>query len=237
MQISVVIPSYNEEKYIERTLQSLARQTYRDFEVVLAITGDDNTKAVAQQLLDREGLAYQFIFPGEKGVTRARQEGSDAATHEIIASTDADAIVPPDWLEQINDFFIARPDAAAVYGPVYFFDGGWAARVSSRIVYPAFLRVSRLFGNDNAAGNNLAFRSEAFRRSGGYDRSLHSCEDIDLVCKMKEQGSVAYCPDIFVEVSARRLQSGSLKLLCYTIKNYVRFFILHKPPLSFDDIR
>lgn len=237
MWISVVIPAYNEEKYIQKTLRSLGRQSHRDFEVVLAITGSDHTKKIARQVLEEEKLSYQFVFPGRKGVALARQEGTIAARHKIIASTDADAVLPPQWLKTIADAFRVYPNAKALYGPVYLLDGSWLCRQASRYIYPLGLRLSRLFKNDNASGNNLAFRADEFKQVGGYDTRLRSGEDINLIQKIKATGLIEYSSKLYVYVSARRLKNGLLKLLIHAARNYFRIFISHRPPRNFEDVR
>ena len=237
MPISVVIPAYNEEKYIAKTLESLARQTYRDFEVVLSITGDDATAEVARQFFTKHDIAHRLVFPERKGVALARQQGTQATRYPIIASTDADAIVPPDWLARIQRFFDQNARFQAVYGPVYFFDGSPLQRATARCLYPLFLHISRFFGNDNVAGNNMAFRAAASTRVGGYSTKVDSCEDIELIQRVKTVGPIAYRRDIFAQVSARRMQNGLLLFLMHNLRNYLRIFILRKSPRPFEDIR
>jgi len=237
MAISIVIPAYNEEQFIVHTLASLAAQTYRDFEVVIAVTGTDHTKDVAQIFLEKQSIPYQFVFPEKKGVALARQTATAAAKYPIIASTDADAVLQPSWLQQINAIFSAQPQTVAVYGPVYFKDGKWIYRMASHRLYPVFLRVSRWCGNDNAAGNNFAFRAHAFQQVGGYNTTLASCEDIDLIKKIKTKGKILYDPALIVFVSARRMQEGIIPFLSHHAKNYIRTYISHKPPADFTDIR
>ena len=100
--ISVVVPAYNEEKYIAACLESIAAQTYpkENFELIVELSGgNDRTKEIA------ETFSAKITNTGAKrGVSAARQNGAEAARGEIIAQTDADSQVSADWLEKINQY-------------------------------------------------------------------------------------------------------------------------------------
>ena len=86
-KISVVIPTYNEERYIEKCLQSLVNQTLNrdDFEIVVVDGGSaDRTVELA------EGYADIVIPQESKGVGGARNDGVEVSRGELIATTDAD---------------------------------------------------------------------------------------------------------------------------------------------------
>ena len=118
---SVVIPAYNEEQYLGRCLAALARQTYPAdrFEVIVVDNGSTDTTA---EIARRYG-GVRVITKPRKGVARARQAGFAAARGAVIASTDADTVVPPFWVARIAEYFRADPALGAVYGPVYWPDG------------------------------------------------------------------------------------------------------------------
>jgi glycosyltransferase involved in cell wall biosynthesis len=112
--ISVVIPSFNEAERIEQCLISLSRQSIpRDeYEIIVVDGGSkDRTREIAEKYAD-----YVFIQTSPK-VGGARNDGALHAKGEIIATTDADTILPPDWLKQIQKGF-KNKDVVMLYGPV-----------------------------------------------------------------------------------------------------------------------
>lgn len=120
-KISVVVPTMNEEKYLTPCLESIKAQTFTDYEVVAIDKSHDSTP----QLCEKYG--WRVVKQKGKGIANARQEGFDATTGEIIATTDADTKVSKDWLKHIEKAF-RNPKVLAVYGPVYLLDGPWWLR-------------------------------------------------------------------------------------------------------------
>jgi glycosyltransferase involved in cell wall biosynthesis len=114
MEMSVIIPTLNEGKYLRKTLECLRKQTFDDFEIIV-VDGDskDNTRDVARKYVDK-------VFHLKKiGVPLARNYGAKKARGKILVHTDADCVIPQDWLEKIYDDF-QKNDVDMVWGPVYF---------------------------------------------------------------------------------------------------------------------
>jgi glycosyltransferase involved in cell wall biosynthesis len=99
--ISVVIPALNEERYLGKCLESLMRQDYHhSFEIIVVDNGStDNTVSIANS------YGVNVISEFRRGAAWARQRGFESATSAIIASTDADTILPVNWLSQIDLLF------------------------------------------------------------------------------------------------------------------------------------
>jgi len=94
--ISVIIPTYNEEANITACLQSLCNQTMsRDEYELIVVDGNskDRTCELAREYAD------EVITQTSKKVGGARNDGVLRARGDIVATTDADCIIPPDWLE------------------------------------------------------------------------------------------------------------------------------------------
>src|SRR5688572_27853971 len=100
--MSVVIPAYNEEHYLSGCLESLQKQTYRRdrFEIVLA---DNNSKDKTAEIGRKYGA--KVIKVRKQGHVFALRAGIESAKGEIVAATDADTIVSPNWLELIEKVF------------------------------------------------------------------------------------------------------------------------------------
>ena len=101
MKLSVVVPVYNSEKYLSRTLDALANQTYRDFEVILIDDGStDNSAKICKEYSEKYG---NFLYYGIEngGVSNARNTGIKYAAGEWIAFCDADDLPDPDMYDKL----------------------------------------------------------------------------------------------------------------------------------------
>lgn len=238
MKISVVVPAYNEEKYIRPCIESLVSQDFSDFEIIVSLNScTDDTEGVVLDVAKKHNFTnLKIVKENRKGVSYARQAGAENANGEIIASCDADSVYPKNWLSQIVKYF-DDSETALFYGSVRM-DGGPAyLRFLARYIYTLFLHISRLFGKDNVTGMNFAYRKDLFIKAGGYDLNLKSAEDVFLGQKLKKYGKVVFDSKIFVLTSPRRFQKGFFKFLWFHIKNYWNVFILKKQPSDFVDIR
>lgn len=119
-KISVIIPLYNKEKHIIDTLDSLCKQTFTDFEVI--VIDDGSTDASAQLVNAYTDPRIQLFMKENEGVSLTRNFGVSKATSEYIAFLDADDLWEILHLEQLNTLISQCPDAglfAAAYQKKY----------------------------------------------------------------------------------------------------------------------
>src|SRR5690606_5731950 len=115
-KISVIIPAYNAANTVTETLDSVARQTRRPFEVIVVDDGSvDSTAEIVRSFANRLPR-LQIIGTPNGGVSRARNAGIAAATGDIIAPLDADDLWQPTYLERLcGRLERLGPNAAFVY--------------------------------------------------------------------------------------------------------------------------
>jgi glycosyltransferase involved in cell wall biosynthesis len=207
--ISVIVPTYNEEASITACLKSLCNQTLaRDEYEILVVDGNsgDRTRELAEEYADQV-----FIQTSTK-VGGARNDGVMRAKGDIVATTDADCIIPPDWLEIIkNDF--GKKNCVVLYGTVSPIEGGIKNRLYL-ILANAFSCIGYYSGLFYyTLGCNTAFDKKAFIKAGMY-RSLDAGDDVEIALRMKKLGKVKYESRMRVGFSMRRYQQfGTLKSL------------------------
>jgi glycosyltransferase involved in cell wall biosynthesis len=187
--VSVVIPAYNEEKFIGKTLRSIARQDYPGkFEVIVVDNGSsDKTGAIAKK------FGAKIIYEPKRGVQFARQRGFEAARGEFIASTDADNILPRDWLSRLVRDLIADKEAVAVGGWFYHKKGSLFAKmminyfsILALLLYTGILRQKILIGQ------NFIVRKDAFMKCGGFPDFTEMDEDLILAKRLSKIGRVKF---------------------------------------------
>lgn len=130
-KVSIVAPVYGVERYINEFLDSIAKQTFSDLEVILV---DDGSKDHCPQILDefasRDGR-YIVIHQTNGGVSRARNTGLSAITGEYVYIVDSDDWLEPDAVEKLYNAAIDN-DADIVYGDWYDeLTGGRSERIQS----------------------------------------------------------------------------------------------------------
>jgi cellulose synthase/poly-beta-1,6-N-acetylglucosamine synthase-like glycosyltransferase len=192
---SVVICAYNAASTIEDNLDSLARLNYPNYEVIVVNDGsqDDTAQIVAK-------YPFKLISVRNGGLSAARNLGWRAATGEIVAYTDADTRVDPDWLSYLVQPFLTT-DAVGVGGPnVVPGDDGWISQCVARS--PG--GPTHVLLNDTEAehipGCNMAFRRCALAEVGGFDPTYTKAgDDVDICWRLQERGwHLAFSPSALV---------------------------------------
>jgi len=218
-KISVVIPTFNEEENITPCLKSLSNQTIPrvDYELIVV---DGNSKDKTREYAEK--LADVVIIQTSKKVGGARNDGAALAKADIIATTDADCIIPPDWLEKTLLAFSRDEKMVQLYGTVYPLEPGIKfifylslANTFSRLGYYTHTLYYTL-------GCNTAFRKEAFYAIKGY-KCIDAGDDLEIAQRMRKIGKVKLDTKVRVSFSMRRyVQFGTLRSL------YVWLYIVFK---------
>ncbi len=225
MKVSVVVPTYQEAAGIEAFLRQFDRQTLprSEFEIIVVDGGSrDRTAELAAKAADR------VVLQTSPGIGGARNDGVRIARAELVATTDADCRVPPDWLERIVRDFQDR-DVVAVCGPDGPFDGGLKARFIYFFIR-GIIRLAALAGIYGTGGTNSAFRKDAFLAVGGF-RSLPHSDDIDIGVRIRARGRIVFDPELYVELSVRRLEKdGYLRTLFLWLQGDLK--VLTRKPIE-----
>lgn len=213
--ISVVIPAKNEERTIEKTLESLKNQTYEgNIEIIVVDNNStDKTASIASK------LGAKVVTEKTPGVAIARQTGCMSAQGSIIAMTDADTRLPLNWIESIVDAFEQNPKIVAVGGLQSFYDAKPLLSFLMDLANNTLLHAPKWF-----LGNNLAVKSDAFRKIGGFNIHIPVFEDQEICERLKKLGIVKKLPNLVVMVSARRYNElGLISGIWYYNKIYLKW--------------
>jgi peptidoglycan-N-acetylglucosamine deacetylase len=231
MKISVVIPAYNEEKYLPKTVTSLLNLKRKPDEVVVVDGGStDKTSEVAQK------AGAKVIIVKHRGIGYARQQGLKVAVGDIVAFTDADTVVPPDWLEKIEKT-LSQKGVVGVFGTFRVPDGWWLYRGYINFIQPALNQIYYWFGVPMAPGQNIAFLRQTAFDVGGFPEDFKIAEDIEMAKRLMQKGKVVFRQDLIVLSSGRRGNEG-IHMLTRVFKAFVLYFFFHKAnKIGFPDMR
>ncbi len=203
--ISVVIPAYNAELWVTRTLSSVLAQTYRNLEVWVIDDGSiDRTAVVVEQIIQQDGRV-RLIRQANAGVAAARNRGIQAATGDWIAPLDADDLWYPDHLaQQVACAQAAPPTVGLIYSWSIDIDAadrplqGFHAAEIHGSVYPTLL-CHNFLGNASCT----LIRRSVLLAVGGYDqqfqaRQVYGCEDWDLYLRIAAVAEFQVVPQFSV---------------------------------------
>lgn len=220
IKVSVIVPAYNEIKNIGACLSSIKAQTYRNIEILVA---DGGSKDGTVEIGDKYGRTVHCGNTGGPGP--ARNIGAKHAKGDIVAFTDADTLVPRDWVQEIVYNFAIDPDLIGVGGVLRPRDPRKLDTVMFKINSDYFYRMSSSLGFHQLATPCCAYRKDAFLSVGGFDESLSMFEDTDLSIRMAKKGKLKIDKDFFVFNSARRMkEEGYLGLFFRYLKVYLLYF-------------
>jgi glycosyltransferase involved in cell wall biosynthesis len=210
--VSIIIPAWNEEKNIIRTLSSFSRMKLA-YPTELIVVNNNSTDRT-QEILDFLGV--KSFFQPIQGISVTRQMGLENAKGSIILSADADSIYPQDWGKKYVELLL-KPENAIAYGR-YSFIPSKGSRFSLAIHE---ILAEMIFGlRDkkkpfvNVMGFNFAYRRADALAIGGFSRTKMLWEDGAISKRISEKfGKVVpvTSPDARVWTSDRRLLAdGSL---------------------------
>jgi glycosyltransferase involved in cell wall biosynthesis len=192
---SVVIPTRNRGDLITETIESLLRLEGVDFEVVVVDQSTDERTAAAVAAAAKGDPRVRVLRTATVGSSAARNVGALDAAGQVVAYTDDDCLVEPDWLSALLREF-AEQRVMAVYGRLL--PWGFTARDGTEVGFKAADARTEYSCRTPpwyiGHGGNMAFRREALLAAGGFDVLLGAgshfgaCEDPDIAYRLLARG-------------------------------------------------
>jgi glycosyltransferase involved in cell wall biosynthesis len=185
LSLSIVIPVFNEERYIRACLDAISRQSVKPDEVIVV----DNNSSDKSVTIAKKYKFVRIIKEQRQGIVFARNAGFNTAKSQLIGRIDADTVLEKEWVETAKNYFCAHKHADAVTGPATFYDFPFKRTTSILHVF-IYYQLQKIFaGTEILWGSNMALRSRAWksvRRDCSLDTAID--EDIDLALRLKDKG-------------------------------------------------
>jgi teichuronic acid biosynthesis glycosyltransferase TuaG len=196
--VSAIMPAYNAEQHLGGAIESILRQTFADWELIVVDDGStDDTFRIASGYEDSRIVVIRL--PANKGRGGARNEALRRATGRYIAICDADDISLPERFSREVSLLDRRPDLDVVSGQVALFWQDEAPRVQVR--YPqsdVVIRERLERGRMGIANNAAMIRAECFTRFGGYCEEMVRVEDLEFFMRIRNDCHFESLPDVLV---------------------------------------
>lgn len=196
-KVSVVLPSYNEEKHIAEALTHL-RRVQPGLEIILGNGhSTDRTSEIARPFVDK------IVFETKRSIGAGRNVGAKAATGDILVFNDSDTRAPKAFFDKLQEAF-QDPQVVGMgcrilpENPTPFQE--WMFNVFNLMIWG-----SVQIGRPMLSGPLCAYRKDAFFQVGGFDEEMKASEDQDLCLRIGKLGKVLYFHDIIAYSSKRRL--------------------------------
>ena len=199
--ISVIVPTLQEARYLPQLLSSLARQTTKDYLVIVA---DDGSTDGTQEIAIRAGC--KLIVNDHIREYPSRNFGAKLADGETILFTGADVVLPSDALERISKV-MQRENLDGLYLPTFPYDGPAWSKLEFSVWYALTFLWFKLTGEANASCAFFAIKRKVFEESGGFPMDTYNGDS-----PYSRLLSRSYCirpyMGLKVSVSARKMGVG-----------------------------
>ena len=199
-KISVIIPAHNEEKYIEKTLESLTKQDFADFETIVVANGC--TDKTEEKVKKHQNINLRLLSLPKANASVARNAGALNAQGELLVFLDADTSLAGDALQIIHQRFADKHAVATTL----------VLPEENKIKY----QLALWFKNANlyskiykGSSGVLICRKKDFHTVGGYNPQLSVREHRKLILKLLEKGKYA-CLPTYAITSMRRFQQWGI---------------------------
>ncbi len=202
MQFSVIIPVFNRPAELDELLDSLTRQTDRQFEVIIVEDGSEQkSDAIVEKYKDRLPIIY--VEKPNSGPGLSRNAGARKARYDYLIFFDSDCIIPDDYIQIVNDF-LTKQYYDAYGGPDRALPTFTTVQKAINYAMTSFFTTGGIRGSEKSMEKfhprsfNLGVSKEAFNAVGGF-RDMRFGEDIDFSLRLIENGfSTTLIPEAYV---------------------------------------
>lgn len=210
--ISVVMPTYNSERYIEESINSILSQTLSDFELI--VVDDNSTDHTLEVLLSYTDQRIKIVDGPCKGISAALNIGLDIANGKYIARMDSDDISMPDRFQKQVNFLNSHPEIglcgtfAEAFSP-----NGWSALWGN-----SNNRIEHLGLFDNLVDTvvchpTVMFRRELFQKYGlRYNESFDSAEDQELWARAMRSICFYNMPEVLLRYRVHEKNASTFRM-------------------------
>lgn len=205
-RVSVIIPTYNRSAWLKGAINSVANQTFTNFELIVADDGSDDDTPEIVSNLSHPVRYLRLAHSGRPAVVRNRALG--ASTGDLVAFLDDDDLWAPEKLRDQVALFERRPQLDFVYCNARAIDG--AGQFSAPLLSPSQGQPERVFDallvNCFIYPSTIMVSRKRLLAVGGFDESLPIVEDYDLWLRLAYRGQADFLPATAVTV--RRHEQG-----------------------------
>jgi len=199
---SIIIPVYNRSQEVDELLESLTKQTFQDFEVLII---EDGSTEKCESVVGKYSseLSVQYFFKENSGQGFSRNYGFERAKGTWFLVFDSDCLIPKNYLQTVDDQ-LRTNELDAFGGPDKAAESFTPVQKAISYSMTSFLTTGGIRGGKTKVGSfhprsfNMGIKREVFEKTGGY-KITRKGEDIEFSIRIGENGfSVGLIPEAFV---------------------------------------
>ncbi len=212
-QISVIIPAFNEEKYLSATLAAIQKQTFPDYEIIVVANGC--TDATEQILRAQTSEKLRHLSLPQANVSVARNAGALNAQGELLVFVDADTQLAEDSLQKIKEEFTSEYSVATTK----------AAPNIQKLKFRLHQMTKNILHKSHVyqgCSGVLVCRKKDFHAVDGYPPNIVLKEHRKLIQKLKEKGKYKYIDTPAITSMRRFEQWGLGKSFFFWVKQWAK---------------
>ncbi|MGL2964779.1 glycosyltransferase family 2 protein [Flavobacterium sp. RSB2_4_14] len=193
-KFSIVIPVYNKEKFVVKTIESVLSQTHTDYEIIIVNDGStDNSEALIQTFQDDR---INYFFKKNEGVAVARNFGIDKAKGDYICFLDADDYWFPTFLETMNQYILKLPEQKVFACAIEIETKHKSFAAHYSIEKKSDYEVLDFFDASQKEcvlwTSSVAIHKSVFEKVGNFDTNIKKGEDTELWIRIGLQFPVVF---------------------------------------------
>lgn len=214
--ISVLLPVYNAERYVHEAVESVLKQTFEDFELIILDDGSTDTSLEILKEFAVKDERVRIISRENKGLVPTLNELAAEASGQYLARMDADDICLPERFEKQVAFLENHQGHVLVGCWIEAInEKGQPILISKRPTDHDEIDKAHLAGKSSISHPTALIVREAFNKTRGYDNDFIHAEDMDLWLRLAEIGKIANISDVLVKY---RLHDGSISEKAHSIQ-------------------
>lgn len=232
-ELSIVIPSLNEEKFIGNLLNDILNNTYKDYEIIVSDSGsEDKTKEVVRRFM--ANYLNIKLIDAKKGAAAARNDGASYAKGEYILFLDADQRIPINFIEgsmqEMEERGLdmgghyAKPTTNRFIDKLFWF-------VCNNLIF----RTAQYISPAASTGTGLIVKRTLHEKIKGFDEEIHVTHDHDYVKRASKLGKFKMLKGVKSKFNMRRFdEEGRIKLYAkYSLLVFYHIFRSKKTPFKY----
>ncbi len=186
MLVSIIVPSYNHEKFIEQCIRSIMSQDYKNFELIVIDDGSrDKSHEILKQL--ESEFSFQLILKSNEGVTKTLNRGIDLASGELITFLASDDLMPPTRISEQVTAMQENPDYDVITGAIQIINEDGKLVRNKKLLRSGEIKFEQLIQRNCILAPTAVFRRSTFEKFGKYSEEL-LIEDYSMWLKILKAG-------------------------------------------------
>lgn len=207
--VSVIIHTYNNEKFIAETIDSVLKQTYKDYEIIVV---DDGSKDGTRDALLPYMQKIRYHYKENGGIASAKNAGINLSNAEFIAFLDHDDLWVPDKLKIQMEYFDVHPQVGLVYAKYTSFRDDKELRTKPEKGYSGWI-FKNLLSKSIVQTSTVVVKRECLNAVGPYDESFKLADEYDMFLRVAKRFQCGFVDKVLTKYRVHDMNASKNDLL------------------------